>query len=505
MVGEQNVKPCFALMYRRQRCQPVDYLGMWLLYFSEEKSMKRFFLPRKGNISFDHLALALAQAPSVLHLPDHVTLRTVVFQDPNGEWISFASRLAIGIGNLRLDATVRDIGPLRLVQVTGKVSEIISSDDLKKFLTAWRPIIGSGVKGPDFQDQVNIFRESSDNQFCKDPAWRANLYCTNPPSAHNIPDGPFFDPHSDFFALNIGDASAQWLSIPYLQTQFSVQNHVELLLPDRRAYIEDIVRDDTKIIVRVFANTREDFSCALVGTDYDGKNHHLCVAVRENSAEITLSVPIKAIQLFLMGADGFCYDDYYEDEYRRSRTKPVLASARQLSDQPYKELIEALTKGENEQIEFKEWIPTDRSEKKSYELLKVLSAFANSRGGVLYIGITDELEIKGLTRHLSTYQNSSGNTLDKKKMAYVQDLKRIIGEGISPTINTEIQWITHAGYHILRLSVLQGKNTPHQIIETRDIFVRRGGSCTKAGPSDLELLFKRDMPRNTPIDQLFRP
>jgi len=441
----------------------------------------------------------------VLHLPDQVTLRAIVFQNPDGEWIPFACALAIGIVDGEPYKTVHEVGTLRLVHLSGKASEITSSDDLRSFMASWQLLIDGGVKNISFQTQVQIYRESSQNQFCEYPAWHAIFHYTYSSSISTIPDGPFFDPNSDFFAINIGDAAAQWLNMQHMRAQLSIQNQVELLLPDRRAYVKDIGRRETTITVSVITNITENLFCAIVATDYDSKNHHFHAVVQNNLAEIDLLITPKTIQIFLMGADGFCYDNYYEDEYRRTRIKSVLTPSRQLSDQTYKDFIDDLNGGENEVIEFKEWISTERENKKSYELLKVISAFANSRGGSLYIGVTDELEIKGLEKQLLAYSNRKNNIFDVNRNEYVQNLKRIIGEGISPIIIPKIQWITHAGHHILRLIVPQGKDAPYQIIETQDIFIRRGGSCTKARVSDLELIFRRDIQHNTPIDRPFRP
>jgi hypothetical protein len=466
--------------------------------------MNQFFLAKSGSLSLDDLARVLGDVPALLHVPDIATVRTVAFQNTDGEWISFASHFAIGIGDQQSSKTLYDVGLLRLIHVVGKVSEIASSENLQKFLATWRPIVGAESRSIGFQSRVDFFRESSDSQLCKDPAWRANLHYTFTSTSHNIPSGPFFNPHYGFFALDIGDAAAQWLAIPFLSSQSSVQNHVNLLLPDRRAFIGDIVREGTEIIVQAISNIHEDLFCTLSTTDYDGNRHHFNSKVLQGTAKIPFPVLPKTIHLFLMGAGGFCYDEYYEDEYRRTRAKSLLSSERKFSDQAYKGLLEALEAGENERTEFKEWVPTDRNEKKSYELLKVACAFANSTGGVLYIGITDELEIKGLRRHLANYGVRTGCTFDKKRSEYVQDVKRIIGEGISPMLDTDIEWITHSNNYILKINIPYGKNGPYQIVESHEIFVRRGGSCTKASVSELELLFQREKPQNVQIDKLFR-
>ncbi len=51
-------------------------------------------------------------------------------------------------------------------------------------------------------------------------------------------------------------------------------------------------------------------------------------------------------------------------------------------------LIELIKKGENEKVEFKE--------KFDRETIETISAFANTSGGVILIGVTDEGKIKGI-------------------------------------------------------------------------------------------------------------
>ena len=62
-----------------------------------------------------------------------------------------------------------------------------------------------------------------------------------------------------------------------------------------------------------------------------------------------------------------------------------------------KELRNIITQGENEQIEFKEAF--------NKQVIETVVAFANTKGGSIYIGVTDKKEIKGITTDSETLQN----------------------------------------------------------------------------------------------------
>src|SRR5207248_3308902 len=120
---------------------------------------------------------------------------------------------------------------------------------------------------------------------------------------------------------------------------------------------------------------------------------------------------------------------------------------------------------------------------KSLELLKTIIAFANSRGGSLFIGVSDDAEIVGVSNSLLMSETTSPQaTPSSLREAYAERIRRIVSEGIDPLVTPGIQWIEHAGLHILHLRVDQSSAAPHQTVEGGDYYERRGASCKKGLP-----------------------
>ncbi len=102
-------------------------------------------------------------------------------------------------------------------------------------------------------------------------------------------------------------------------------------------------------------------------------------------------------------------------------------------------IIEIIKKGESERVEFKESLAEIK------EILQTIVAFANSKGGIILIGVNDNGEIKGV--------NIGKNT--------VEDLVVKIENSISPKIFPEVSMVTVEGKRIIKISVEEGKNKPY--------------------------------------------
>ena len=82
-----------------------------------------------------------------------------------------------------------------------------------------------------------------------------------------------------------------------------------------------------------------------------------------------------------------------------------------LANPNVKELIDA---GETEYVEFKSSIRWDYREEKvnkilEFVILKSIAAFANAKGGILFIGVSDDLEILGLEKDFSTLKKQDAD------------------------------------------------------------------------------------------------
>jgi len=97
--------------------------------------------------------------------------------------------------------------------------------------------------------------------------------------------------------------------------------------------------------------------------------------------------------------------------YRKQTSGSKSASIKELNRE---ELLELIEKGETEFVEFKSSLRWDFREKKPNKvledvILKSISAFSNAKGGTLFIGITDELEIIGLKPDFKTLKKQDAD------------------------------------------------------------------------------------------------
>ncbi len=124
-------------------------------------------------------------------------------------------------------------------------------------------------------------------------------------------------------------------------------------------------------------------------------------------------------------------------------------------------IITDIERGENQEIEFKEtytWnVETNLKDRPlKNEVVKAVCGLGNSKGGMIYIGVADNKEIRGVQRDLDTY-NSTNRDNAKDKM--IQDIKRKLSTDLGPKVNdlTELSFDLVEGKEILSIIVNQSK------------------------------------------------
>lgn len=91
----------------------------------------------------------------------------------------------------------------------------------------------------------------------------------------------------------------------------------------------------------------------------------------------------------------------------RKRKLSTASSSQKLSALSDEEVLSLIKKGETEYVEFKSSLRWDFREEKPNKILedvilKSIAAFANAKGGTLFIGVTDDMEIIGLEHDFKT-------------------------------------------------------------------------------------------------------
>ena len=173
--------------------------------------------------------------------------------------------------------------------------------------------------------------------------------------------------------------------------------------------------------------------------------------------------------------------------YTISRIKIRLRKDKQellpLSDELLKSLI---SKGETEFVEFKSSLRWDYREEKPNKvledvILKSIAAFANAKGGTLFIGVNDELEVIGLEPDF--------NSLKKSDVDYFElHLRKLINNQYSIRFSNTyllIQFVVLSGKSVCVIQVapsnyplyLKTKNKQGQLVEK---FYVRSGNASQA-------------------------
>jgi hypothetical protein len=141
------------------------------------------------------------------------------------------------------------------------------------------------------------------------------------------------------------------------------------------------------------------------------------------------------------------------------------------------EIEELILGGESESVEFKSTLRYDLRQKDvnktlEYVIAKTISAFLNSNGGNLFIGVDDEQNALGLYDDISTLKKQD---VDGFELQLVEVIKKYIGKEFSSHI--KISFPEYDKKYICRLSISQSSKPVFVSFEGKeDFFIRSGCS-----------------------------
>ena len=160
--------------------------------------------------------------------------------------------------------------------------------------------------------------------------------------------------------------------------------------------------------------------------------------------------------------------------------------------------------GEGVGLELKPFI--DLSSGKAPELVRTAMAFANTEGGEIVVGVSDDLTISGIDvdvmRHSQKPAPPPSECIEKYRGAVVAAIK----DRVVPSIDVEAVPVRIRDRTVLVVRVPKGDGPPRYDVHERRVYVRRGANNMLADPaSDLPRLYSGTPLAAWEAAGLFRP
>lgn len=291
---------------------------------------------------------------------------------------------------------------------------------------------------------------------------------------------PFFNPK---------DAITDWIQVPFGDNDGRYGRFL-LFIPDFTARLGRIAFADAVLSVEA-SFTPGVLSISVLATD--GRTTFRKTEPLQKEQSFKLMPNPNSLRVIITNEKSETVDSFAEEEAWTTRERVIFAGAR-YSEEP----MEMIRKGESDTVEFKEFIHLD-DKKKAAELVKAVISFANTRGGTIFIGVTDDAEIVGVETHTPH---------DKQKAAtfeadYLAGLRTLLQQKLNriPSIETRTERIGDKTVFVVQVE--EGVAKPYTNIQTRETFVRRGASDMRPDP-DTELRQMLESGLNTP-NSLWNP
>lgn len=433
-----------------------------------------------------NLIEAIKDAEQLLGGPTSLVARSVAVYS-NGKWHNYGST----VEHCLQSECPESVPPIEFDQVilTQGALSIAESFDLDSFrllVAGWRDLVGA-ESGYSFQDSVQPRRFCSDLPKGRFPGWECNLFENLPHrESYSVPGGPFLAPDRDVFAPDVPSLAEFWLRHGRWRDRQNITHEYQLVLEDRRARMSGFTAAGADLTVRIDGLETKGLFCGAAVRSFAGIENRYVTPIADGRAEFHFPYAVQELDLWVMLPGGYALDSYHESPSQAAwgREHSIYNRPPEIADPKVAALKAALSAGESQTVEFKPFIRLRPRDPKAREILETASAFANSAGGDLFVGVTDYAEPVGIGVDLQkSYGARCKNDLTCLRDEYVRDLKLLLNEGVVPPLAIECKWFNLALNSVLCVRVPRSDVMTH-LIENGEIFVRVGATNRKVRPSD---------------------
>lgn len=287
-------------------------------------------------------------------------------------------------------------------------------------------------------------------------------------------DQPFFE--------NGVDALRSWFDERGFRDISDAQRSlVSIFVPEHRAYFGDVENNGHQIKIKLKINHVSESDLKLKGS-WRKKEEAISFDsdIKDGQGLLTIPEGVEELYLYIIDRNNKVYDFHQEHKVQyEGQARWLVVEKEETSND---ELINKVRlSGEGESIEFKEYL-----EEKEGEFLdkirKTVVAFANCRGGTLFLGIDNECQIIGVEKKFQKFLGDNERLLDALSK-YEGWLRQAVNDGLYKTLSKPLgfKYVWKNGHLILIVSVQEGGNKPYSF-KNKVPYVRHGPNTVIADP-----------------------
>jgi hypothetical protein len=286
------------------------------------------------------------------------------------------------------------------------------------------------------------------------------------------------------------EATRDWLGLARYNGQSDSRNGaIIFLLPEDRAFFTSAASNNGSLMLHIGGSEADANGRSLLvkGAFWeDGTINHFEAPVINRVA--TLSVPDDVIRLeyVLLDTDGELFD--FQQESWGTHTGLIRERGiKGLDQSSVRRIREVCGIGENQSIEFKPFVDPNESigsknnRSKFGEVVKTVVSFANTRGGGIYIGISDACAVIGITTELKAWgkQEFSQALADRYRGTLINKIRgAIVGE-----VAMMITVVSLDDTMVAIIDVSEAPSKPVVLQDDNHFYVRAGANNRRLPPN----------------------
>ncbi len=271
---------------------------------------------------------------------------------------------------------------------------------------------------------------------------------------------------------------------PYFHVKDAIQDWMGVSASDSDARVRQFLLFVPSFDARLDAL---EFSKGVleVRSSFKVRNVHLAVLASDGQGTTRLTKPLRkkqrlslmpnptSLRVFIVNDKSETLDSFAEEENWSTRHRVIFAGSKYPT-----ELMHMIRGGETDSVEFKEFIRLD-DKKKTADIIKAVISFANTAGGTILIGVTDDAEIVGVDSQVPH---------DKRKAAtfasdYFRSIRDLLKQKLNRIPPVEMHTEQIGDKTIFVIGVAEGSAKPYVNVQTKETFLRRGASDVRPTPT----------------------